>query len=150
MIKRLLSILTLSVLLMMVNPAHAVFIGTGNGDLYNLNVSTNTSVLIGNSGTMFDIALDPTSGLLYGLSGSGFSLSLINTTNAAPTFIGGTGSGLNGLTFDSAGTLYASGGNSLFTVNLGSGAASLIGNTGYTSSGDIAFDSSGNLFMSAI
>ncbi|MDX2463530.1 MAG: PEP-CTERM sorting domain-containing protein [Porticoccus sp.] len=132
----------------MTSPAHAVFIGDGSGNLYDLDVSTNTSTLIGNSGvTMFDIALDPISGTLYGVTGGG-SLMSIDTTNASTTLIGSTAS-VNGLTFDSSGVLYGTGGSSLVSIDTSTGAFSLLGNTGYTSSGDIAFDSSGNLFLSA-
>jgi len=126
-----------------------VLVGASNGDLLDLDVSTNTSTLIGNSGQMLDIALDPTSGLLYGV-GSGL-LRSISTIDATPTTIGALGVGLNGLTFDSSGTLFGSGGTGLYTIDLGSGLASLVGSNGVgaISSGDIAFDSSGNLFLSA-
>ncbi len=138
-----------SALLMIANPAHAVLIGAGNGDLYDLDVTTNASTLLGNSGsTMYDIALDPTSSVLYGVAG-GISLVSIDKTNGATSSIGALGAFINGLTFDSAGTLYGTGGTGLYTIDLVSGSATLIGNTGFTSAGDIAFDSSGNLFLSA-
>lgn len=147
--QRLLLAMVFSAFLAMVSPVHAVFIGDSGGNLYDLDVATNTSTFLGNGGvTMFDIALDPTSSILYGVSGGG-SLYSINQTNGATSLIGGTGAVINGLTFDSSGTLFASGGSSLFNVDLGTGAAGLVGITGFNSSGDIAFDSLGNLFLSA-
>ena len=132
------------------SPAHATYIGDNSGNLFDLDVATNTSTFIGNGGVvMFDIALDPISGTLYGISGAG-GLYSINTTNGSVTFIGNSGQFINGLTFDSSGTLFGSGGISLFTLNTGTGAATTVGSTGYTSSGDIAFDALGNLFMSAL
>jgi len=130
--------------------AQAVFIGDVSGNLYDLDTTTNTSILIGNSGmgAMYDIALDPISNLLYGVTGSG-TLESINQTTGAATSIGSTGAFINGLTFSSTGTLYGSGGTGLYTINLGSGSASSVGSTGYSSSGDLAFDNLGNLFMSA-
>ncbi|MDJ0807991.1 MAG: PEP-CTERM sorting domain-containing protein [Gammaproteobacteria bacterium] len=149
MYKRFLAVLAVPVFFMMVNPAQAVFIGAGNGNLYQLDVTTNTSTLLGNSGSaMFDIALDPITDVLYGVSGGGTLVS-IDKTNASSTAIGGTGSFINGLTFDSSGILYGSGGSGLYTIDLVNGAASFVGSTGFTSSGDLAFDTNGNLFMSA-
>ena len=136
---------------MLANPAYAVFIGDSSGDLYELDVGANTSTLLGNSGVgaMFDIALDPISGSLYGVTGAGKLYSL-DKSNGVATLIGPTGVFINGLTFDSSGTLFASGGSSLYTVDLLSGVASLVGNTGFGSSGDLAFDSAGNLYLSAV
>lgn len=135
----------------MANPAHAVFIGDNVGNLWNLDVATNTSTLIGNSGSaMVDIALDPTTNILYGVTDGGLLLVSINTSTAVATSIGVTGAGINGLTFDSSGMLFGSGGTNLFTVDLGTGAATTVGSTGFNSSGDIAFDSGGNLFLSAL
>lgn len=132
-----------------VSPAHAVFIGASNGDLLDLDVSTNTSTLIGNSGTMFDIALNPLTNMLYGVTGGG-QLKAIDTSTGMATAIGsGVGSFINGLTFDSSGTLYGTGGTGLYTIDLGTGQGSIVGNSIYNSSGDIAFDSSGNLYLSA-
>lgn len=48
--KRSLLVALFASLVMASSSAHAVFIGDSTGNLYNLNVSTNTSTLIGNSG----------------------------------------------------------------------------------------------------
>jgi len=148
--KRILLALIYSMFMVVANPAHAVFIGDATGNLYNLDVTSNTSTLIGNSGigAMFDIALDPTSNILYGVTGFGDFASISQTTGAATT-LGSTGAFINGLTFDSSGTLFGTGGTGLYTINLGTGAASIVGSTGFDSSGDIAFDTAGNLYLSA-
>lgn len=148
--KIILSILLFLVFIGLSSPAYALYISDVNGGLWDLNTSTNTSSFVGNSliGPMFDIALDPINGNLYGIV-NGYTLASISTTTGVGTAIGSTGYVINGLTFDSSGTLYGSGGVSLFTVDLGTGAATPVGNTSFTSSGDIAFDSNGNLFMSA-
>ena len=130
--------------------AQAVFIADSNGWLYDYDVATNTSTSLGNSGVgaWFDIALNPLTGSLYGVTGNRNFYS-IDTSTGAATAIGNVGSFVNGLTFDSSGTLYASGLKDLYTIDLSSGSGTLIGSTGFNSSGDLAFDSSGNLFMSA-
>jgi hypothetical protein len=132
------------------NPAHAVFIGDDLADLYVLDIGTNTATFIGNMGLpMLDIAQDPTTGALYG-AGDDDSLYSINPNTAASTYIGDIGLFVNGLTFDAAGTLYGSGFTNLFTIDTGTGMATSVGDTGFTSSGDLAFDADGTLFMSAL
>ena len=146
---RSLSVSIVAAFLLVANPVNATLIGTSNGGLYDLDVATNTATFIGNTErVMFDSALDPITNILYGIAG-GNTLVSIDTSTAATTTIGTSAAFVNGLTFDSAGTLYGTGGTGLYTINLLNGLASLVGNTGYTSSGDIAFDSGGNLFMSA-
>jgi PEP-CTERM motif len=133
----------------MTNPANATFIADDAGGLWNLDPVTNVSSFIGNTQVvLFDIGLNPISGTLYGVSGTNSFFS-INTSTAVATPIGTTGAFINGLGFNSSGTLFGSGNNGLYTINLGTGAASLVGNTGFSSSGDVAFDSSGNLFMTS-
>jgi hypothetical protein len=150
MYKKIFIPLLFSALLTAFAPVHAVFIGDDYGNLFDVDVSTNASTLLGNSGVgaMYDIALDPTSGILYGVSGSGFLYS-IDQANGAVSNVGWTGAFINGLTFSDSGTLFGSGANGLFTLDLGTGNASLVGLTGFNSSGDLAFDTSGNLYMSA-
>lgn len=138
-----------SLMTAMVGSAQAVLIGEVGGNLYDYDVDTNTSALIGNTGnTMYDIALNPLTDILYGVSSSGVLYS-IDQTDASTTFIGGVGHSVNGLTFNDAGVLYASGGSSLYTIDLGTGLGSAVGSGSYYSSGDIAFDDLGNLFLSS-
>lgn len=131
--------------------AAVVYLGDSTGRLYTLDTTTNASTSVGGMGqTMTDIALDPTGGL-WGITFN--SLYSIDTTTAASTLVGSlvSNAGMNGLTFDAAGTLFGSSSNStnLYRINTATGLASAIGSTGYLSSGDLAFDTGGNLFLSA-
>ncbi len=101
---------------------------------------------IGNMGrTMFDIAIDST-GTLWGIDSS--NLYTIDSSNGSTTLIGSMGAFANALVFSTDGILYAAGGSSLFTIDTLSGLASLIGGTGFGSGGDLAFDASGQLYLS--
>ncbi len=158
MFKQLSAVFVAAGLLIAASSAQAVFIGDDAGNIHNHNVSTNTSVNLGNTGVgpMFDIALNPLTDRLYGVTVNQplnqpvtYDFHEINTTTGVATTIGNHSGFINGLTFDSSGVLYGVGLDFLYTINLATGAAATIGTTGYNSSGDIAFDSSGNLFMSA-
>jgi hypothetical protein len=94
-----------------------------------------------------DVALT-SSGALYGVD-FGSDLYRVDTANAFATLIGPLSAEVNGLVVSPQGTLYASGGFELYTVNLTSGSATYVGTTGYASSGDLAFAPDGTLFMSA-
>ncbi len=131
-----------------VTSAHATLIGDSTGDLWDYDVSTDSATLIGNSGVMFDIALDPISDILYGVTG-GSRLYFIDQSTASTSLIGNTAAFINGLTFSKDGTLYGTGSNRLYTIDLATGSANLIGAGSYSSSGDIAFDDSGNLYLSS-
>jgi hypothetical protein len=131
----------------LVGTAQATLIGDSGGGLWDYDTATNNKTLIGNTGTMFDIALDPYTNVLYGVQGSG--LYTIDQTNASTARVGTIGASINGLTFGSDGTLYGSGGHGLYSLNKSTGAANLIGTGAYVSSGDIAFDDAGNLFLSS-
>jgi hypothetical protein len=123
-----------------------IYASDNNGDLYTVNLGTGKSHLIGDMGvTLFDLAED-THGNLYGVD-SKSDLYRINSTTAKLTYIGYTGVFLNALTFSSGGTLYAAGNNGLYTLSTTTGHATEIGTIGSDiSSGDLAFDKSGNLY----
>lgn len=133
----------------LVTSANATLIGTSSGELWDHDVSSNTPNFIGFTGVMFDIALDPVTNFLYGIKGNGY-LYLIDQTNGNTTQIGDTDKFINGLTFDQNGVLFASGDNNLYTINVSSAVATLMGSDGYQSSGDIAFDDSGSLYLSSM
>jgi len=97
---------------------------------------------------MYDIALNPLTDMLYGVKGNGDFYSIDQVT-ASTTYLGNTSGNINGLTFATDGTLYGSGGNSLYTIDLGTGASSLVGSGNYSSAGDLAFDDMGNLYLSS-
>ena len=117
-----------------------LWVGDSSGQLGTVDVSTGAVTVIGGMGaTMTDIAFDQ-SGNLYGITFN--SLYSINTSTGAATFIGShsLGGSKNSLVFDASGTLYAAN-SSLFTLDILTGASSLVGNGGYSysSSGDLAF-----------
>jgi len=124
------------------------YVGTGNGDLYIIDIPAGTSNLIGNMGVqMTDVAIDPTTGNLWGISFT--QLYSIDKTNANIVLIGttlGTGDS-NALAFSDGGTAYEAGNSStdLRTVNLATGATSPVGNMGFASSGDLIWDTSLNM-----
>ncbi|HXM39872.1 MAG TPA: CARDB domain-containing protein, partial [Bryobacteraceae bacterium] len=135
------------------------FLGAGSdGNLYSMSPTTFATALIGRLPTvMSDIAAYNSS--LYGISlgsfGSNSVLYTINPNNGSGTAIGSnTGASLNALTFSSSGTLYAAGGNSLYTINTSTGYATLVGSGSgsgtYQSSGDLAFDFAGNLYLTSL
>ncbi len=96
---------------------------------------------------MTDIAFDA-AGRLYGISFSRFYS--IDPLTADTTFIGNHGvPGANALEFGPDGTLYAAGsGRSLYEIDTATGRGSILGNTGYSSSGDLAFNN-GNLYLTS-
>lgn len=131
--------------------ATTIWIGDNSGTLFTADTGTGATTLIGNMGfAAFDIAFDP-AGNLYALDLGGTALYSVNESTAATTLIGSTGAFTEGLAFRSDGVLFASGGTGIYTVNPATGAATLLGSTGGpASAGDVAFDASGNLYMSDI
>ena len=95
-----------------------------------------------------DIALSP-SGALWGIDDTS-AFYRIDPVSAAATYIGRVGTVVNGLVVGSDRTIYASGFQSLYTINPATGAGTRVGgNTGFGSEGDLAFSSNGVLYMSA-
>ena len=102
---------------------------------------------------MTGLAFDPLNGVLYGSTGnkSGQSLLMINPATALVTVIGGFNAGgatMADLSFDSAGNLYgisSSGGANLYSINLGTGQATKVGNSGqgFTAGGGLGISSTG-------
>jgi hypothetical protein len=145
----------------------------GPGELFTLDSST--GAVIQDIGPLNDIlnanypitglAFNPVSGLLYGSTGNSSSstaarLVTINPATAQVTLIGsfntgvvnssGTPATMADLAFDSAGNLYgvaSIGGPQLYSINLLTGQATVIGSTGLTSTsgGGLAI-SSGSIF----
>lgn len=133
-------------------------LGAGlDGNLYSIVPTAGATTLIGPMPTvMSDIAAYH--GSLYGISlpplGSSSVLYSLDPSSGAGTAIGsGTGVRLNALVFSSGGTLYAAGGDSLYIIDTSTGYATLVGSgTGsgvYQSSGDLAFDFPGNLYLTS-
>ena len=126
-----------------------VYVNDATNHLAKLDVASGNSTILGTLPTAItDIALSPT-GTLYGVDTT-FNLWQINPVNATGIDIGTVGSFVNALTFSSDGTLYGAGNSKLFTINVTTAARTKVGTfANYTSSGDLAFDQSGNLFLSA-
>lgn len=128
-----------------------LWVGDADGTLGTVDVATGNVNVVGQMGAvMTDIAFD-SNGNLYGISFD--RLYSINSSTAATTLIGqhslgGTGV-KNSLVFGAGGTLYAAN-TALYTLDLGTGASTLLGNGGasYNSSGDLAFIGS-QLFLSS-
>lgn len=120
------------------------------GVLATVDVGTGDVNVIGNMGVvMTDIAFNP-SGELFGIDFN--QVYQINEQTANVSVVGPHGiPGGNALLFGEDGTLYGAGDSttSLFSINPNTGSSTIIGNTGFSSAGDLAFNS-GNLFMSSI
>jgi len=129
--------------------AGTIYIGDSGRNIYSLDTASFSATLMGQtSSTMTDLAVDS----FGNLWGSSFSSLYSLSSSAADTNIGDFGwSGMNALTFGLGNTLYGAGTGStdLFSINTGTGNASVIGNTGYSSSGDLEFDNSGTLYLAA-
>lgn len=136
----------------MLSASPTIWADDEQGKLFTVNVGTGAVHVIGKMpAVMWDIAFD-SHGDLYGVSYSNGNSSLwkINPSNASATRIGSVGAIVNSLVFAANGKLYAAG-NNLYQINTSTGHGTVVGNqhlNGYSSSGDLAFDSVGNLYLS--
>lgn len=154
MFRRWFSFLLLAVAFCHPGPAagqQTVFVVNSYGALYQLDITTCSSVLIGYTGqSFFDIAYCPTTGLLYGVTEFA-GLYLINQSTAAATYIGYTGEVLDALVCSDQGVLFAASNddNSIYQVSTSTGWATNLGSTGIptTSGGDLTYYN-GNLYWS--
>jgi hypothetical protein len=145
----------------------------GPGELYILNPATGAALL--DVGPLNDslavnypvtgLAFNPINGFLYGSTGNSVAateaklirinpvtaqVTVIGSFNAGPVNTGGTPATMADLAFDSAGNLYgigSIGGPQLYSINTGTGQATVIGGTGLTSTtgGGLAI-SAGSIF----
>lgn len=113
--------------------------------LYSFDITVPSYTYIGSMGIFMD-GLEYWNGTLYGLSQNYTDppkkLYTINPTNAALTLIGSTGvSGpmVGDLAFRADGTLFASMDSNLYTLDVNTGAATLIGPIGYQYVTGLAF-----------
>ena len=142
----------------------------GPGDLYTLDPTT--GAVVTHIGSLNDassvnypitgLAFNPLTGVLYGSTGNAGSVDAMLVTinpatalvtpigffNAGPVNSGGTPSTMADLAFDSAGNLYgigSIGGPQLYSINLATAQATVIGNSGLTSTtgGGLAISSGG-------
>ncbi|OOG20621.1 hypothetical protein B1C78_17170 [Thioalkalivibrio denitrificans] len=129
--------------------APIMYVHDSQGNLGTVNVQTGDVDVIGNLGvTLTDIAFDP-SGNLFGVSFNSFYS--VNVSTAETNFIGFHGiNAANALVFGLDGTLYSAGNltTNLFTIDVNTGAATSLGNMGFSSGGDLAFHE-GELYLAS-
>ena len=105
------------------------------GTLWSFDLAVPDSKIIGTLDFGMDGLAFDADDIMYGLSQMSYELYKINPVNAETTLIGPTGltsqTLLGGLTFSSDGTLYAVLNDALYTLNSGTGAATVIGPIGY-------------------
>lgn len=109
--------------------------GDVDDSLYSVNLSTGAATLIGPVGfsDVEGLSFQPGTGTLFGVDDSLEQLITINLSTGVGTFVGNLGvSTLNpSLAFDNAGNLFiADDTRNFYSVNPGTGAATLIGSTG--------------------
>ena len=137
--------------------------GGASSSLYTLDSTTGAATLVGATGTnhVTGLAVDPITGVLYGVRsdffGSGDTqLLTIDKTTGAATVVGTTGHQIPDITFRADGTLFgwseapgdALGFDDLVMIDLVSGAATKVGNSGLdTSNTGLGFDNSGVLWL---
>jgi len=145
--------MTLLVMIPAGSIASSILIGDTSGNIGTVDTTDGTvSNLIDFDVAFFtDIAYDPY-GDLWGITF--YDLYKIDVALGSATQVGSFASSslfLNALAFDSDGTALAMGASttSLYTIDLASGGASDVGDVGFKSDGDLAFDNSGNLYLSA-
>jgi outer membrane protein assembly factor BamB len=125
-----------------------LYVADSTGELFKLNPATGGKSIVGRMPVvMYDIAFNK-SGQLFGVD-SRSNLYKINSSTAQTTRIGAVGGFVNALTFAADGKLWAAGNNHLYTLNTSTGHGTLFGNFAgnVSSSGDLAFDNSGNLYF---
>ncbi len=147
--------LALAVLAVLAWPAFAtadeLWVITADRDLWTIDVSTGSQMLIGTTDvSFFEIAMSP-GGLLLGVT-SQADLYRIDTNSAAVDLVGPLKledpGGWNSMDFDPSGTLYVAR-QRLVMVNPLTAGATVVGETGFSASGDMAFAPDGALYMAA-
>ena len=127
-----------------------LWVACNDKNIYEINIDSCTSKLIGNSGLVFmDIAINPQDSVLYGVNMG--NLYTIDKTNAMPTLVGQTIS-TNALNFDAYGNLYATGGQwEIYRIDPKTGAATNLGiiNHAFSSAGDLTFYK-GDLYLTCM
>jgi hypothetical protein len=135
----------------------AAAFGGGASTLYNIDPNTGTATPVG-AGIGFDrvggIDFNPSTGILYGIGAnpinSEWDLITINTMTGVATSVGNTGFtfATQDISFRSDGTLFATAGANFYTLNLTTGAATLVGFNGHGigNGNGIAFDPMDTLY----
>ncbi len=120
--------------------AQVIHISATNNNLYRLDLTDcSYEFMVNIQYNVFDISFHP-NGELYGISGDGTFYEIDTLTGATSpiyTFLGQT---YNSLTIAGDGTVYTIGDTGdLWSFNITSGEATLVGNIGYFATGDLTF-----------
>ncbi len=122
------------------------FLSTGSGQVGTIDPSTGVFTQVISGPGFWDIALSE-NGKLFGVS-SDSQLYSIDQSSGVSLRIGNLGASLNALGFSFSNVLYGAGGSNLYTVDILTGAASLVASIpGFLSTGDIVFDPENNRFL---
>jgi hypothetical protein len=134
----------------LISPVSDYVVITGN-QLGTFNWQTGQYAALGTlnegSGLKLEALAHLPGGTLYG-SDSAYNFVNVNPATLAVNVIGPMGNGIAGVAFRSDGTLFGFSHTSLYTINTNTGAATLVGPLGATTSTyyDAKFDASGNLY----
>jgi len=122
-----------------------IYVNTSIGDLYLVQEATGSATYVMTAPQFFDIALDR-QGRMFGVTAQG-ELYRVFPEDGAYRRVGNTGVFVNGLTFDAAGTLLATGYDRLYTLDTETGRATPIAVfPGFNSSGDLTVAPDGALY----
>jgi hypothetical protein len=132
----------------LMSSAPTIYAASQTGELFTLNLGTGHTHNIGDMHvTMFDIAINKKNGQMYGVDSTS-NLYKIDKSNAHVTRVGPVGHFVNALTFSATGSLFGAGYNDLYRISTSSGHGTTVGSMGSNqSAGDLAFDSTGNLYL---
>jgi hypothetical protein len=155
-----LSIFTAAALFCSPGSANAVtiygsaYIGGGASTLYTIDPTTGLATAVG-TGIGYDrvgaMDFDPGTGILYGIGSNTpntFSLITIDTATGLGTTVGNTVGNFQDINFRSDGTLFGFAGGALYTIDLMTGAATLVGSisSGIGNGNGLAFDPMDTLY----
>jgi hypothetical protein len=122
--------------------------GRGDDNVYTVNLTTGAATLVGadNVDDMFALGYDPATNSLYG-GAAGGSFGSISMANGVFTFIGGTGAYNEGLTYDTlTGQMILSNDANIYSIDVATGATTLLGSPGLGNDNGITFDALRNVF----
>lgn len=157
--RTILRLLTLTVAITASVAAHADILGVSfAGDSYDISSSTGSGSLLDESGFLGLNSMAEHDGIFYSVSSSNVLLS-VDATSGVATGLVGLNFGfadisVRGLAIDSTGTMYAANDESfddyLYTINIDTGAGTLVGAMSNSDMQGLAFDGSDTLYAWAV
>jgi hypothetical protein len=132
-------------------------LGCTSSSLFSLNLATNVATILGSftytDGSLvpvWDIAVNPHGGLIYAISSN--AVSVFDASTRSLLRLPSSNIGGNALGFNADGELYSMGGNNIYRIDTTSGEATPlpISLGTYSSSGDLTFDSDGDMFGTVV